>query len=85
MITVVKLINKNIEIKHSLNNTPLAFRFNGKWLPVSQVLDIWKDTGIWWDGESEKTFYRVNTPEGSLFELYRDSVSRSWFLYRVYD
>ncbi len=82
---MVKLINKNIEIRYSTNDTPLAFRFNGKWLPVSQVLEIWKDTGTWWDGESEKTFYRVNTHEGSLFELYRDNNSLAWFLYRVYD
>jgi len=80
-----KFIDKPIEVRSSQENFPLHFLYNGRWIKVNQTLDLWKDTGTWWDGEAEKTFHRIESSDGSLYELYHDSFSQSWFLYRVYD
>lgn len=80
-----KFIDKPVEVRSSQKNCPLHFLYNGRWITVRQTLDLWKDTGTWWNGEVEKIFHRVESSDGSLYELYQDSLSQSWFLYRVYD
>lgn len=80
-----KFIDKPVQVKSSQDNMPLNFLYNGRWIQVSRTLELWKDTGIWWDGEAEKTFHRVASKDGSIYELYQDSANRAWFLYRVYD
>lgn len=52
---------------------------------VEKVLDRWMDTGCWWEGESEKMFYRLYCREGKLYEIFQDLESKQWFLYKVYD
>ncbi|PKM80206.1 MAG: hypothetical protein CVU89_14565 [Firmicutes bacterium HGW-Firmicutes-14] len=82
---MAKFINKATEIRCDSKGNPFAFLFNKKWFRVNHVLEIWKDTGTWWDGEPEKTFFRVETTGGSLYELYTDDTGGRWFLYRIYD
>jgi len=52
---------------------------------VEKVLERWRDTGCWWEGESEKAFFRVLCQDGDIREIYCDLLSRQWFLYRIYD
>lgn len=80
-----KFIDKPVKVQISQDNNPLYFLHSGRWIPVSRTLELWKDTGIWWNGEAEKTFHRVASNDGSIYELYQDSVNRAWFLYRIYD
>jgi len=50
---------------------------------VQAIVDRWTEAGEWWDGEGERTVYRVLSERGSLFELeLRDG---QWRLYREYD
>lgn len=86
-----KFIDKSIEVISGKKPvpgsraTPQSFYWNHKWIHIRRVLELWKDTGTWWDGESEKTFFRVETAAGSLYELYQDDTNQTWFLYRIYD
>lgn len=82
---MVKCIEKKVDVATDTLNNPSSFHWNGQWFEVKSILEHWKDTGTWWKGESEKTFYRVETPEGSLYELYQDITEKIWFLYRIYD
>jgi len=52
---------------------------------VEQVLDCWRDTGCWWEGESEKLFYRLSLDSGAVVEVYWDLGTHTWMLYKVYD
>lgn len=51
---------------------------------MADILDSWRDTGAWWDGELEKTFWRVETSGGGVFELWQDTAG-AWGLWRVWD
>jgi len=57
-------------------------RFN---LCVDKTMEAWKDTGCWWEGESEKAFYRLLCHDGSIREIFMDLLSEKWFLYKTYD
>jgi len=64
---------------------PRSFRWRGRRYTVRAVLERWKETGRWWEGEASKFFFRVETTGGGLWELYFDTGTRTWRLYRVYD
>lgn len=51
--------------------------------PVQTILEHWQDTGRWWAGEPEKTFYRLVCQDGSIHEIFFDQ--QNWYLYKTYD
>ena len=63
---------------------PRAFRWKGRRLTVTAVLDSWRDAGMWWEKEPEKTFWRVQVADGGIYELWEDAEGR-WAVYRVWD
>lgn len=62
---------------------PRRFRWQGQRYEIRELLDVWTDTGAWWDGEREAVFFRVVTAGGTVFELMRGD--GGWRLYRIYD
>lgn len=72
---------------------PVAFRWRGEDYPIRRVRQSWFDVRSgppgsrirkgWWE-RRRRTFYRVETADGQLFEIYwdRGSVHRDWVLYR---
>jgi len=64
-------------------DVPKRFFWFKRWVNVSKILDAWRDVGRWWDGDQEKTFFRVVSSEGSIYEVY--SEKGRWNLYKVYD
>lgn len=62
---------------------PKKFFWIKRWVIVEKVIDMWNEVGRWWEGETEKVFYRIMAREGIMYEVYSDK--RQWNLYRVYD
>ncbi|MDD3269263.1 MAG: hypothetical protein PHX14_08070 [Syntrophomonadaceae bacterium] len=62
-------------------NIPIKF----KGLPVLEILEHWADTGRWWAGEAEKSFYRIRCSNESIHEIYWEPEQKSWYLYKTYD
>jgi hypothetical protein len=83
---LTRIVDQAIEVRGAVGPfaAPASFRWRERDHIVKAVLDIWSDTGAWWDGEGEALFFRVVGGEGRVFELLRDSLG-SWRLYRVYD
>ncbi len=48
---------------------PLAFGWRGRLWRVVRTAEVWKDSGCWWEGEGEKTFFRLETEGGRLVEI----------------
>lgn len=64
---------------------PRQIEYKCSSLRISKVMEVWKDTGCWWEGESEKVFYRLLCHDGSVREIFLDFLSGQWFLYKTYD
>ncbi len=75
---------KRVEVRCDSRGCPVKVRWRQRSFLV-RVLDVWEDTGAWWEGEAEKVFYRVELASGGLLELYRDTGTGKWHVYRVYD
>lgn len=85
VMCVARLFNREIKVETDQKENPRFLKHYGSWEGIKNVLEVWKDTGTWWDGEAEKTFYRVEAAGGSVYEIYLNSGNGKWYLYRIYD
>jgi hypothetical protein len=63
---------------------PRAFRWRGRRIVVSEILDHWEEAGCWWRGEPARRVYRVQAAGGAIYELHHQPPA-GWRLYRSYD
>lgn len=80
-----KLIDEPVDIPDNHDKLPTRFGWHRHWYKVRNIIEQWSDTGRWWEGESEKIFYRLQTTEDGVYELYHDLRQNQWRLYRVLD
>lgn len=80
-----RVIDEPIAITTNANGLPSYFAWRNHRHHVSNVLEEWRDTGCWWDGEGEKAFYLLQDADGGVYELYHDFSLKQWRLYRVLD
>lgn len=78
------LVNRLIRVTVGPDRQPLSFWWNRRRFRINEVIEVWRDTGQWWEGEAEKSFYRVSAGRG-VYELCFDSRNSEWRLYKVYD
>jgi len=76
---------KPLEVWCGPGRAPREINLENSRAEVKQILDCWCDTGCWWEGESEKRFYRVYCQEDRIYEIFQDQKSGQWFLYKIYD
>lgn len=74
-----------LQVKCGLNKEPLEIKYKNQLLQVAALLEYWQDTGCWWDGESEKAFYRLIFEDRSIREVFYDLAEEQWYLYKTYD
>jgi len=82
---VSKVVNQPVLVVTDKKAVPRRFFWYKRWFSVKDVLEQWKDTGRWWDGEREKVFFRLQVKEGGVYELFSDIAQNQWRLYKVYD
>ena len=88
-----KFIGSPVKVEFSQEpgyKRPLALNWNDEGAFVSEVLSRWEDWGFgaappkrrhWWQ-RRHRTYYRVRTTDGRIFELYYDRSRQEWFLTR---
>lgn len=77
---------RNIRNIHAIQSDGSSrFRWRKKLFTVKEIIDHWRDTGCWWDGEGEKLFYRIETTNLGVCDIYLDQTSKRWYLYKLYD
>ncbi|MCR4426352.1 MAG: DUF6504 family protein [Firmicutes bacterium] len=79
-----KRIQKPITVVEGPGGSPIRFSWLNRWRTVSGVLDRWRESGDWWDGEEERDYFIVATSPGGSYELCRDGPG-AWILSRILD
>ena len=74
-----------IEVTLNSKNAPVAFNWRGVIHRVKEVQECWRLMGAWWDGEGERTFFRVRTDKGGIYELRFDHEKSEWTMAAVED
>lgn len=82
----IKSSRNGISVRVNENgHIPIGFTMRGREHQVSAVQDLWRMMGRWWDGDSEKTYFRIVTVTGGIYELCLNSKDDSWSVSRVED
>ena len=79
-----KRVDLPLRIVEQASGLPLAFRWRGRRIAVSEILDQWEEAGCWWRGEQARRVYRVQAAGGAIYELHHQPPA-GWRLYRSYD
>lgn len=91
-------LNRTVEVvlrrREGGGTEPAAFVWEGRRYQVEGIQAIWKATGRWWDGEGERTFFRVaaalagvptrRAPRG-IYELCYRERTEEWLLTQIED
>ncbi len=80
-----RLTQQKTRVRLDSADKPSALWFKGRWCCVKELMEVWKDVGRWWEGESEKIFYRIRMESDEVVEVYRCDQKGQWVLYRIYD
>lgn len=89
-----KFISQEIEVtRDEETGDPTAFVWEGRHYPIREIIAFWPDWGFSagapkrksWRMRRHRNFYRVETDDGSVFELYHDrglkAEGGSWILH----
>lgn len=78
----------NQPIRVSLDKSsrmPCSFEWRDRIYKISRIQECWRLLDAWWDGAGEKTFFRVECINRSVFEIVYDHEVKHWLLVRVED
>jgi hypothetical protein len=65
--------------------TPQAFVWQGQPHPVQAVSKRWRVDVEWWQQRVWREYFKLTTQTGLLVIIYRDLLTGSWYLQRLYD
>lgn len=94
-----EFIGRSVEVKTTGEvRVPASFRLGDREYQVAEILEMWQDHGFGtasplkknWRLRHHRTYFRVRTTEGEVYELYLDrarvglrhGAPRRWFLSR---
>lgn len=79
---MARLVHRPIAVEWKQGN-PMCFRDGDRLHRVVEVVDGWLEMGDWWNGEGERTVFRVRTEEEGWYDI--EGIDDDWFVYRVWD
>ncbi len=81
---MAKLLEQPEELKVTANieGTPLTVSRNGKPERVTRIYQQWQVSDEILEQDNLKNYFRIKTSKG-LYDIYRESISNSWYLGRV--
>jgi hypothetical protein len=74
-----------ISVRADALATPQTFTWDRAAHQVERVLRRWRIDQRWWEGRVCREYFLLRTESGLLVTLYRNALTRDWYLQRVYD
>lgn len=84
---MAKLMQKPEELRVTANmgGVPLTLFRNGSPERITKVYHHWHVVEQWWGEEISKEYFTVKTSRGLVYDIYRDTLTNSWYLSRIHD
>ncbi|WP_425388164.1 DUF6504 family protein [Alicyclobacillus ferrooxydans] len=81
---MTRLIRREVSVVLSQgDDTPASFLDGSEKHKITEVVDCWRESGEWWNGEPPRQIWRVFTDKNGFFDL--EQVGDAWSIYRVWD
>ena len=65
---MARRILQNITVETRGDGQPAEFVWRGRLYTVAGLIEHWKESGSWWDGEPERDVFRVVDASGRIFD-----------------
>jgi|GEM_PF-3819062 len=75
----------SLPVQQDDSGRPLAVLWNGRFLPVSSIIDSWEWAGDWVNGVSERRYWVLSLSGSGILEIYEELDSGLWALSSVQD
>lgn len=73
---------EELKVTANIEGTPLTVSRNGKPERVTRIYQQWQVSNEIQEQDNLKNYFKVKTSKG-LYDIYRESISNSWYLGRV--
>jgi len=85
-VTRLLLRPVRIEVVTDEDGRPRSFTWGNNSEEVVAICNIWRVDADWWKRRRiARVYYKVETGEGLLCDLYLDETGGEWYLARIYD
>ena len=74
-----------IQVSEGVHYEPIMLLYRGRQEKVAEILKQWRVTRCWWSKGIQREYFQIRTEAGVAGELYRDLLTGTWYLQRVYD
>ena len=81
-----RAINKPIPetVMCTKQGVPKVIKFNGKWIDIVSVEDMWRIDDEWWRNQPiSRMYFSCNLYEGVKITFYHDLTNQLWYLQRI--
>ena len=84
---MAKLLEKPEELRVTANieGVPLSITREGKAERVARIYQYCHASEQLWSQEISKSYFRIGTNKGIVYDIYHDTISNLWYLNRIYD
>jgi hypothetical protein len=85
---MAKQVNEPIQVILDADHAaPAAFLWGDRRYRVCRVDACWKQVGAWWNGDGERTVFRLTAAgaQEGIYELVHDHATGCWFLAGILD
>jgi hypothetical protein len=76
---------EELRVRANVRGMPLTLLRDGEKERVTKVYEQWRVTEEWWGKEITRSYFRVKTNKGLVYDIYRDMFNDCWYLNKVYD
>jgi hypothetical protein len=73
-----------IEVRTGPGGLPRSLAWAGRWETIEEVGGRWRVADEWWRRPIHRDYFRVQT-RSLLCDIYRDRLTKEWYLERIYD
>lgn len=84
-MTRLLLTPVKIEVVTDEEGRPRSFTWDNSSEEVVAICNSWRVDTDWWKRRISRAYYKVETRDGLLCDLYLDNVKGKWYLERIYD
>ncbi len=75
---------ETLRVSTNIEGTPVSLVRDAKPERITRIYQQWhrpaEDSG-----DSNRTYFKIRTSKGVIYDIYREGLSRAWHISRVYD
>ena len=83
-VGMARLSPEEIKVSSDTRGMPLSLTRNRKRERITGIYEHWRIADEWWDREIQRDYFRIETSEGVVLDIYHDMAANLWYLDRMH-